>query len=328
MTDFRRFMKGKSVPCSLIDRMKNRLLSFVCCLFVTAGMSAQVKWNAEYQAYIDQYKDLAIEEMAEFRIPASITLAQGLLESGAGKSYLSRCGNNHFGIKSHGWTGRTIRHDDDKRQESCRAYDSVRESYQDHSRFLANRERYQRLFSLNITDYVGWANGLKACGYATNPNYAKRLISIIETYKLYEYDRMRPTRQKEQVREAVVETASKRSVYTLHEIKAYNQNYYVYARRGDSFQSIGKEVGVSASTLAKYNERNSRDELREGDVVYLRKKQKKADRRFKHHMHVVKQGESMYSIAQTYGIRLASLYKINHLSPDYQIKLGDQLKVY
>ena len=254
MTDFRRFMKGKSVPCSLIDRMKNRLLSFVCCLFVTAGMSAQVKWNAEYQAYIDQYKDLAIEEMAEFRIPASITLAQGLLESGAGKSYLSRCGNNHFGIKSHGWTGRTIRHDDDKRQESFRAYDSVRESYQDHSRFLANRERYQRLFSLNITDYVGWANGLKACGYATNPNYAKRLISIIETYKLYEYDQMRPTRQKEQVREAVVETASKRSVYTLHEIKAYNQNYYVYARRGDSFQSIGKEVGVSASNLAKYNE--------------------------------------------------------------------------
>ena len=308
--------------------MKNRFVILVSCLVVAAGLSAQVKWNADYQAYIDKYKDIAIEEMAEYRIPASITLAQGLLESGAGTSYLSRCGNNHFGIKSHGWSGRTILHDDDKRQESFRAYDSVRESYQDHSRFLANRERYQRLFSLKITDYVGWANGLKACGYATNPNYAKRLISIIETYKLYEYDRMRPSHKKEEVRETKVETVNKRTVYKVHEIKAYNQNYYVYARRGDSFQSISKEVGVSASNLAKYNERDTRDELREGDVVYLRKKQKKADRRFKNHVHVVKQGESMYSIAQTYGIRLSSLYKINHLSPDYQIRLGDQLKVY
>lgn len=312
----------------LIDRTMKRLFSWVCCFLVAVGLSAQVKWNAEYQAYIDQYKDIAIEEMAEYRIPASITLAQGLLESAAGKSYLSRCGNNHFGIKSHGWSGRTIRHDDDKKQESFRAYDSPRESYQDHSRFLANRERYQRLFALKITDYVGWAHGLKACGYATNPHYAKRLISIIETYKLYEYDRMKPSKKKEEVRPAVVETASRRSIYQVHEIKAYNQNYYVYARRGDSFQSIGQEVGVSASSLAKYNERNVREELREGDVIYLRKKQKKADRRFKHHMHTVKQGESMYSIAQTYGIRLASLYKINHLPADYQIQLGDQLKVY
>lgn len=313
----------------MIDRMMMRNIAIValCLLLNTWTAVAQVRWNAEYQAYIDQYKDLAIEEMAQFHIPASITLAQGLLESGAGKSYLSVHGNNHFGIKSHGWQGRTIRHDDDRKQESFRAYDSPRESYQDHSRFIANRERYQRLFSLSITDYKGWAHGLKACGYATNPQYAKRLISIIETYKLYQYDTMRPTMAGRNP-EPAPEPVTKRTAYMVHNINSYNQNFYVYARKGDTFESIGREVGISASNLAKYNERDSRDQLREGDVVYLRKKQKKADRRFKNHVHVVKNGESMYTIAQTYGIRLSSLYKMNHLDADYQIRIGDTLKVY
>ena len=310
-------------------RMKKRTIIMALCLFLTSlAASAQVKWSAEYQRYIDQYKDIAIEEMANYRIPASITLAQGLLESGAGTSYLSRCGNNHFGIKSHGWQGRTIRHDDDKKQESFRAYDSPRESYEDHSRFIANRERYQRLFSLNITDYRGWANGLKECGYATNPKYAQRLISIIETYQLYKYDTMLPIRKVVAVEKKEVTPVSKRTAYTVHPIKAYNQNYYVYARRGDSFESIGREVGVSASNLAKYNERNANETLHEGDVVYLRKKQKKADRRYRDYRHVVKQGESMYTIAQTYGMKLSSLYKLNHLDPESTISVGDELRVY
>ena len=307
--------------------MRNVIIAALCLLLNTWTAEAQVRWNAEYQAYIDQYKDLAIEEMAQFRIPASITLAQGLLESGAGKSYLSVYGNNHFGIKSHGWQGRTIRHDDDRKQESFRAYDSPRESYQDHSRFIANRERYQRLFSLSITDYKGWAHGLKDCGYATNPHYAQRLISIIETYKLYQYDTMRPAVARRNP-EPAPEPVSRRAAYMVHNINSYNQNFYVYARKGDTFESIGREVGISASNLAKYNERDTRDQLREGDVVYLRKKQKKADRRFKNHVHVVKNGESMYTIAQTYGIRLSSLYKMNHLDSDYQIRIGDALKVY
>lgn len=290
---------------------------------------AQVKWNAEYQAYIEQYKDIAIEEMMAYRIPASITLAQGLLESGAGKSYLSRYGNNHFGIKSNGWTGRTIRHDDDQKQEKFRAYDSVRESYEDHSKFLAYRERYSRLFKLNMTDYVGWAQGLKDCGYATNPKYAQRLISIIETYQLYKYDTMTPAKADKVVVEADnASHATKRASYQVHKINAYNQNYYVYARRGDTFESIGKEMGLSASTLAKYNEREKDDQLKEGDVVYLSKKQKKADKKYKNQYHEVKAGESMYLISQLYGMRLASLYKINHLDPGYQIKVGDKLKVY
>ena len=296
-------------------------------LSLSSASAQQIKWNADFQAYIDQYKDLAIEEMAQYHIPASITLAQGLLESGAGKSYLSRYGNNHFGIKSHGWSGRTIRHDDDSKQEQFRAYDSVRESYEDHSRFIANRERYSRLFSLKSTDYKGWARGLKECGYATNPQYAQRLIGIIETYKLYEYDTARPIKHAVAVAEPQEPVKRKRLV-AFHTINSYNQNFYVYTRQGDTFESIAREMGLSTSALAKYNERDSRETLRDGEVLYLRKKQKKADRRFKNVPHVVKQGESMYTIAQTYGIRLASLYKLNHLSPDYHPAVGDRLKVY
>ena len=296
-------------------------------LSLSSASAQQIKWNADFQAYIDQYKDIAIEEMAQYHIPASITLAQGLLESGAGKSYLSRYGNNHFGIKSHGWSGRTIRHDDDSKQEQFRAYDSVRESYEDHSRFIANRERYSRLFSLKSTDYKGWARGLKECGYATNPQYAQRLIGIIETYKLYEYDTARPIKHAVAVAEPQEPVKRKRLV-AFHTINSYNQNFYVYTRQGDTFESIAREMGLSTSALAKYNERDSRETLRDGEVLYLRKKQKKADRRFKNVPHVVKQGESMYTIAQTYGIRLASLYKLNHLSPDYHPAVGDRLKVY
>ena len=147
-----------------------------------------MKWNSKYQAYIDKYKDLAISEMLKYNIPASITLAQGLLESGAGMSELTRKGNNHFGIKCHDWLGATTYHDDDEEQECFRAYRDAYESYEDHSKFLARQPRYKRLFSLKRTDYKGWAHGLKKCGYATNPNYANKLIGIIELYKLHKYD--------------------------------------------------------------------------------------------------------------------------------------------
>ena len=191
--------------------------------------------------------------MVEYHIPASITLAQGLLESGAGKSYLSTQGNNHFGIKSHGWTGRTLRHDDDRKQESFRAYDSARESFQDHSRFLAGRERYRRLFSLSTTDYKGWARGLKECGYATNPTYAQRLISIIETYKLYEYDRVKAPRRVEQPIHTIVNNRAVAVIHPSHSVMQYNHNYFVYSHNGDSFESLGKELGVAPAKLAKYN---------------------------------------------------------------------------
>ena len=263
--------------------------------------------------------------MLRYNIPASITLAQGLLESGAGRSDLTRSGNNHFGIKCHGWTGRRTYHDDDAAGECFRAYDNARQSYEDHSRFLATQTRYARLFALSRHDYKGWSRGLKQCGYATNPQYASKLIQIIELYNLNRYDRA--TRYDHFMAKHASEDRPGPSG-TLHTIKAYNRNYYVIAVAGDSFKSISKEVGISSGKLARYNERNKRAVLQPGDVIYLKKKRKKAERVYKNRPHVVKAGESMYTIAQRYGIQLKSLYKKNRLSPDYEINVGDRLVVY
>ena len=164
---------------------------FISLALLTAlQLHAQMSWNQTFQQYIDQYKDIAIEQMLRYHIPASITLAQGLFESGAGKSELARKANNHFGIKcSGGWEGRRTYHDDDERGECFRVYDSVFDSYEDHSLFLVGKQRYQSLFQLKTTDYKGWAHGLKAAGYATNPQYAQKLIDLIQLYKLDQYDK-------------------------------------------------------------------------------------------------------------------------------------------
>lgn len=262
--------------------------------------------------------------MLRYNIPASITLAQGLLESNAGMSELAIKGNNHFGIKCHDWTGATTYHDDDASQECFRAYNDVYESYDDHSRFLAKQPRYSSLFKLQRTDYKGWARGLKRCGYATNPAYANSLINIIELYKLQQYDKADKYDQFMVKRSDVKGGLTGKS---LHPIHIYNKNYYLQARTGDTFKSIAKEVGISSRKLARYNERDKNDILKQGEVIYLKKKQKRADKAYKNRPHKVKQGESMYSIAQYYGIRLKSLYKMNHLTPDYTIKTGDNLRV-
>lgn len=292
--------------------------------FLYLPSEAQLRWNSKYQTYIDQYKDLAIAQMLRYNIPASITLAQGLLESNAGTSELSLKGNNHFGIKCHDWLGATTYHDDDASQECFRAYNDVYESYEDHSKFLARQPRYSSLFKLNRNDYKGWARGLKRCGYATNPLYANSLINIIELYKLQKYDNA-----KGYDHFMVKRTEVKDNSYglKLHPIHIYNKNYYLQARVGDTFKSIGKEVGISYKKIARYNERNKNDELTEGEIIYLKKKQKKADKAYKKRSHRVKSGESMYSIAQYYGIRLESLYKMNNLSPNYSIRIGDILRI-
>ena len=300
-------------------RTNSVVLALVCLLFSIQGASAQMKWNSAYQSYIDQYKDLAIEQMLRYNIPASITLAQGLFESAAGRSNLTRSGNNHFGIKCHGWTGKRTYHDDDAAGECFRAYDNARQSYEDHSRFLATQSRYARLFSLKRTDYRGWARGLKQCGYATNPQYASKLTQIIELYGLNKYDRA-TTYDRFIAKHASEESPGPDGVRYV--IKAYNDNYYVIAKKGETFKSLGKELGISGRKLAKYNERDKRETLDDGDVIYLKKKRNKAERNFKN------AGESMYSIAQKYGIRLKSLYKKNRLSPDYNIRVGDKLRVY
>ncbi len=307
--------------------MTKRICLFLfACLFFISHLSAQMRWNSVYQEYIDQYKDLAIEEMLRYNIPASITLAQGIFESGAGRSELSVKGNNHFGIKCHGWAGRSVYHDDDARNECFRAYDNVLQSYEDHSKFLRYNVRYNSLFTLQRTDYRGWAQGLKACGYATNPRYADKLVELIELYKLYELDKA-TSYDKFMAKRGGYDKPVSQGM-SLHPIKIYNKNYYIIARAGDTFKGIGEEIDISYRKIAKYNERDKNDVLHAGEIIYLKKKQKKADKAYKNRPHIVKAGESMYSIAQRYGIRLKSLYKKNHLSPDYQARVGDTLRVY
>ena len=197
-----------------------RKIFITIALFLSINASAQIRWNQTYQQYIDQYKDIAIEQMLQYHIPASITLAQGLFESGAGKSELALKGNNHFGIKCNGWTGRKTYHDDDERNECFRAYDSPYESFVDHSKFLAGSKRYSSLFNLKTTDYKGWARGLKAAGYATNPQYANKLIDIIQLYKLYQYDTAKSYDKfmAQHTKESGVNGAD------LHPIKIFNKN--------------------------------------------------------------------------------------------------------
>ena len=186
-----------------------------------------------------------------------------------------------------------------------------------------NSPRYRQLFSLKKTDYKGWAKGLKAAGYATNPQYANKLIEIIQLYKLYQYD------EAKHYDKFMYEHTKDQPVngQDLHVIKAFNKNYYIIVRQGDTFKSLAQEVGISYKKLAKYNERDKRDDLEPGEILWLKKKQKKAPKDYKGYRHYVRQGESMYSIAQKYGIRVESLYKLNKLNADYQIQVGDPIRL-
>ena len=308
-----------------MNRFRKYILGFAF-LLTTAPMSAQMKWYQTYQTYINQYKDRAIEQMLRYRIPASITLAQGLFESAAGRSDLVRQGNNYFGIKCHtSWMGPKQYHDDDARGECFRVYSDAKESYEDHSQFLARQSRYASLFNLSTSDYKGWARGLKQCGYATNPQYANKLIQIIELYKLHEYDKAK--RYDKFMAEHSGTDQPINAQGLLHPIHLFNDNYYLYAREGDTFKGIGKEVGISWKKLAKYNERDKNDILHKGDIIYLKKKRKKAPKQYKKRPHIVQVGESMYGISQKYGIRLKNLYKMNGLDPDFKIYPGARLRV-
>ena len=280
--------------------MKRYLISLLT-IFVCLVLQAQTR-NKQYESYIKQYRDLAVEEMKKYRIPASITLAQGLLESGAGQSTLARKSNNHFGIKcGSDWRGKTVSHDDDARGECFRAYKHPKQSYEDQSKFLANRPRYASLFKLDITDYKGWARGLKKAGYATNPRYAEQLIGIIELYDLHKYDRKGGLKW-------MKENPNPHQTYIA------NGLVYIVVRAGDSWKSISKELDISQKKLRKYNDLYKGYALQVGDILYLEKKNRKAGK--EHIVHVLRAGESMYSISQKYGIRLKNLYKLNKMDED------------
>lgn len=288
--------------------------------------------NQAYWAYIDQYKSLAIEQMNKYRIPASITLAQGLLESRAGQSELVTKANNHFGIKVSGnWTGGYILMNDDAPNEKFRKYRSDRESYEDHSRFLQGK-RYQGLFRLNIIDYKGWARGLKAAGYATSPTYAEALIRIIEMYELYKFDSGNSTRnqtKQERKTAAAIPVSNVQSrFFQTHTLYSHNKNYFIVMEVGDNMATISKETGISLRKLYQYNDLPRDYAPVQGDLIYLKKKQKRASKQFKEKpIHIVEPNQSLFDISQLYGIRLKSLYKLNKFEPDHEIKPGDILRI-
>lgn len=298
-------------------RLFLRVVSILLISLVWIGAGAKSKRLNSYHKYIQKYSDLAIQHQKKYRIPASITLAQGLLESGAGQSTLARRSNNHFGIKCHSdWRGGKVYHDDDLRGECFRKYKRVEDSYEDHSRFLAERSRYARLFKLNIKDYKGWAKGLQKCGYATDRAYANKLIKVIEDYELYRFDSEKGKKKKKQKQALPVLSYQTYRTFGL---------IYVYAKENDSFEQIARSLGFKAKHLRKYNEVPEDFPLQAGDIVYLEKKKKKADK--PHYEHIVEVGESMHSISQQYGIQVKSLYKLNKKDKDYVPAEGDVLKL-
>lgn len=304
--------------------MRKRALFVILLFFSVITVEAQ-KQNRAYLEYIDRFSDIAVEHMSIYRIPASITLAQGLLESGAGKSDLAVCSNNHFGIKcGSDWRGKTVRKTDDAPNECFRAYRNAQESYVDHSKFLTGRSRYAALFNLDITDYKGWAHGLKRAGYATDPSYANRLITIIENYELYRFDSKRG-RSKDYVSSKKTSDVDNRKGYPIHEVYLANDLAYVRARRGDTFESLAGEFDISASKLRRYNDLHKGYTLADGDVVYLHSKRNRSNR---YTVYTVRSGDSMHTISQKYGIKLKSLYRMNGLDPEqYVPQVGNVLRL-
>ncbi|PVX52173.1 flagellum-specific peptidoglycan hydrolase FlgJ [Balneicella halophila] len=260
------------------------------------------------EQYASQYKNMAIREMQRTGIPASITLAQGILESASGNSRLAKKGNNHFGIKCHNWTGRRIFEDDDLRNECFRKYRTADESFIDHSDFLTGKKRYAPLFSLHPKDYRSWAKGLKKAGYATAPDYAHRLISLIERYSLHQYDEI-STQKMVEYAEVSPSAKLKNNVSIEKRIRYRNGVPYFIVMEGDTYRSIEQELGLKRKRIAKYNDFEKYKPLVLGEPIYLKKKKKSTPRKYP--IHIADGKETLHDIAQRYAIRFKILEERN-----------------
>lgn len=309
-------------------------------------------------SYINSYMTIAISEMRRTGIPASIKLAQGILESDFGRSPLATNARNHFGIKCGGdWSGDTYYLLDDDTDssgsliESCfRSFSQAEDSYIAHSEFISNpskKSRYGFLFDLSTTDYVGWANGLKFAGYATDPAYPQKLISIIEKYQLFKYDELVVLPESGILAEKYEGTNSKvfdskddntrerrngkakndNIVRSKNKVTTINGLRAVYASDGENIQRIAISTGKNVSELLEYNEEiKSMDYiLSDNEIVYLERKKKNIEGESLYH--TMQNGETMYSISQQYGIRLESLLTKNNLTPDALPLEGQQISL-
>jgi LysM repeat protein len=298
-------------------KLQKYLLTLIaCCLFTTLAFAEK----SPRKAYIAKYKKMAITEMNRTGIPASITLAQGLLESGNGKSTLATKANNHFGIKCHDWTGPSIKIDDDKKNECFRKYKDPYQSYMDHSKFLTTRNRYAFLFDLKSTDYKGWAKGLKRAGYATHPKYAHMLIDIIEEEELFLLDNGSKRKKFAHSKRSKFE----KSIGDLDlRLEVANGVHFVKVIKGDTFYNLEKKMGVSRAKLLKYNELPKNYVLGIDQILYFNKKRGKAARGY--NFHRVKSGETLYDIAQKYCVKLKRVRKFNGFSKKHEISEGDRV---
>ena len=281
-------------------------LTFSFCLNATSNLSKK--------EYVSVYEKIAIQQMNQYNIPASITMAQGILESGSGNSTLARTANNHFGIKCHtDWKGEKVYLDDDSKNECFRSYPKVEDSYIDHSMFLVTRKRYESLFSLSLTDYKGWAHGLKAAGYATNPKYAEQLIKLIEELELYKLDGSS---------NSFISTSNSSLILAK---KSHENNVdYVVAKKGDSFYQIAKKFGLTLSQLHAYNDFNpEKDILEEGDIVYIEPKRFYSRTK---NIIILERTMSLRELSQKEAVKLKKLMRKNQSSsPDEQLPKGEKI---
>jgi len=318
-------------------------MRIIAVLFMLLGV-AQQGWaqsaNSETQRftradYIEAYAGFAVQEMIISKVPASITLAQGLLESGDGNSTLAKVARNHFGIKCHGtWEGEKYYHDDDAKGECFRVYSSVFDSYRDHSEFLSTRERYADLFKLELKDYKGWAHGLKKAGYATNPKYPELLIKMIEDNDLARFDGMtKPPKTGEksvkekksksgkniphtEVQSEAIVSVSSRQMYLRNNIR------YVLVEEGDTYEKLERLLDVRTWQITKYNDLPEDRRLTAGEILYL---QPKRNSNRKHDFHHASQGETLRWISQEYGIKLKKLLKYNGMTDDQELDAGQKV---
>jgi len=267
--------------------------------------------------YVDKWKATAVQQMSLYKIPASITLAQGILESGSGNSQLARLGNNHFGIKCHGWTGKTMYMDDDEKGECFRVYDSAKDSYKDHSEFLTVNKRYNALFELKSDDYKGWAKGLKEAGYATSKTYADALIGIIEELKLDELDKNAIRENGLIVQNTAEAEVSHLTIYSANKVK------YIIAKKGDTFYRISREFDMALWQLYRYNDFGpNKDVLVEGDIVYLQPKKRRTTNKY------IKTDSELTprELSQKYAVKLEPLMRRNEFSsPDQLLPVGEKV---
>lgn len=316
------------------------ILSIAAALICISALSSSA--TGPIEQYIEKYSDIAVREMVRTGVPASITLAQGILESGAGRSMLATKAHNHFGIKCHkNWTGRKVYHDDDRKGECFRAYDNDEQSFRDHSDFLRYYDRYKSLFSNKPGDYKAWAYGLKAAGYATAPNYANSLISYIEKYNLSRFDNLsqQPGAQSarlpeaplklEEAKKVVKKTAASSQIsetvdVTFSRLFTKNGVECVFALEGETYRDIASQYGLGLKKLLKFNELTCEQELLPGTVVYIAPKKNRAAKGLDKYI-FGPEPESLRDVSQRFGVKLSAILKKNNIPADWKATEGDEI---